>query len=82
MDSWILEVFLEAVRQVLREVEVSIDSIGPGGAPGTADGIIANVGFTGDLRGIFTLHVGPSQRGATSPRHDGRPGDRAGQSAG
>jgi CheY-specific phosphatase CheX len=55
VEPWILEAFLEAVRQVLRETGVSVDSSGPGESPGATEGIIANVGFTGDLRGVFTL---------------------------
>ena len=57
MESWILGAFLEAVRQVLYETGVSIDSEAPGGSPGSPDGIVASVGFTGDLRGVFTLHA-------------------------
>ena len=57
VETWILEVFLESVRQVLREMEVPVDSAVEGEAPGMADGIIATVGFTGDLRGVFTLHA-------------------------
>jgi CheY-specific phosphatase CheX len=63
VESWILEAFLEAVRQVLRETGVSIDSEDPGEPPGSPDGIIASVGFTGDLRGVFTLHADLSSAG-------------------
>ena len=64
VESWILEVFLEAVRQVLREVDVPVDSVGRARPPGTADGIIASVGFTGDLRGHLHAPRGPPERGA------------------
>jgi CheY-specific phosphatase CheX len=57
VEAWILEGFLESVRQVPREMDVPIDTVGKGEAPGIADGIIASVGFTGDLRGVFTLHA-------------------------
>jgi CheY-specific phosphatase CheX len=57
VEQWIPEAFLEAVRQVLSETGVSVDSVGAGESPAATEGIIATVGFAGDLRGVFTLHA-------------------------
>jgi chemotaxis protein CheX len=51
----ILEVFIEAVRQVFRETDLEISSVDPGLQEKTDDQIITSVCLTGDLKGIFML---------------------------
>ena len=51
----ILDVFIEAVRQVFRETDLEISSVDPGLEKDTDDQIITSVCLTGDLKGIFML---------------------------
>jgi len=53
----ILEVFVEAVRQVFRETDIAIESVDAGDVPEAEDNVIASVGLTGDLKGIFMLRT-------------------------
>lgn len=55
MQQEILEVFVEAVRQVYRESDIAIESVIAGDLPKAEDNVIASVGLTGDLKGIFML---------------------------
>jgi CheY-specific phosphatase CheX len=51
----ILEIFIEAVRQVFRETDLEISSVDPGIPQETDDQIITSVCLTGDVKGIFML---------------------------
>jgi CheY-specific phosphatase CheX len=53
----ILGIFVEAARQVFREMDISVDSVGPTDAPDPEDQVITSVGVTGDLKGIFMLRT-------------------------
>ena len=53
----ILEVFVEAVRQVFRETDIEIESVDAGDEKGTEDSVITSVGLTGDLKGIFMIRT-------------------------
>lgn len=57
MQRKILEAFVEAVRQVFLEMDITIDSVGPGDDTGPDDQVITSVGLTGDLKGIFMIHT-------------------------
>jgi chemotaxis protein CheX len=59
----ILAAFVEAVRQVFRDADITIDSVDPGDAFGSDAQVIASVGLTGDLRGIFMLLTDTSGAG-------------------
>jgi chemotaxis protein CheX len=53
----ILEVFVEAVQQVLRETDIDIASVDADDEKGTEDNVITSVGLTGDLKGIFMIRT-------------------------
>ncbi|MGO9308499.1 MAG: chemotaxis protein CheX [Spirochaetia bacterium] len=53
----ILEAFVEAVRQVLRETDIPVASVEDRDAFGSDAQVITSVGLTGDLRGIFMLRT-------------------------
>jgi CheY-specific phosphatase CheX len=53
----ILEVFVEAVRQVLSETDIAIETVGADEDADTEDNVITSVGLTGDLRGIFMIRT-------------------------
>jgi chemotaxis protein CheX len=53
----ILAALLEAVRQVFNDTDIDIDSVEPGDPFGTEAQVIASVGLTGDLKGIFMLRT-------------------------
>ena len=57
MRQEILAAFVEAVRQVFRDTDMTIDSVDPGDAFGSDAQVIASVGLTGDLRGILMLRT-------------------------
>jgi CheY-specific phosphatase CheX len=59
----ILAAFVEAVRQVFRETDISIDSVIPGDAFGSEAQVIGSVGLTGDVRGILMLLTDTSGAG-------------------
>jgi CheY-specific phosphatase CheX len=51
----ILDVFIDAVRQVLGETDIAIESVDSGDAHETEDQVITTVGLIGDLKGVFML---------------------------
>jgi CheY-specific phosphatase CheX len=51
----ILDVFIDAVRQVLGETDIAISSVDSGDAHETEDQVITSVGIIGDLKGVFML---------------------------
>ena len=53
----ILAAFVDAVRQVFRDTDIAIDSVDAGDAVGADAQVIASVGLTGDLKGIFMLRT-------------------------
>ncbi|MGA2976736.1 MAG: chemotaxis protein CheX [Spirochaetia bacterium] len=53
----ILDVFIEAVRQVFHETDILIDSVDMGEAHDTDDQVITSVGLIGDLKGVFMLRT-------------------------
>ncbi len=55
MQQEILEVFIEAVRQVFHETDLVISSVEPGSPENANDQIITSVCLTGDVKGIFML---------------------------
>jgi CheY-specific phosphatase CheX len=57
VDREILDVFIDAIRQVFRETEIAIDSVTQDDDPPPEDNVITSVGLTGDLRGIFMLRT-------------------------
>jgi CheY-specific phosphatase CheX len=52
----ILDVFIDAVRQVLGETDIAIDSV-ESGETVDEDQVITSVGLIGDLKGIFMLRT-------------------------
>ena len=64
MQRKILEAFVEAVRQVFLEMDITIDSVGPGDDTGPEDQVITSVGLTGDLKGIFMIHTDRASAGS------------------
>jgi len=56
----ILAAFLDAVRQVLSETGVEIESIVPEEDRDTDDQVITSIGLTGGVRGIFILRTDTS----------------------
>ncbi|MGA2478662.1 MAG: chemotaxis protein CheX [Spirochaetia bacterium] len=57
MRQKILEVFVEAVRQVLGETDITIDTVGADEDAEAEDNVITSVGLTGDLNGIFMIRT-------------------------
>jgi CheY-specific phosphatase CheX len=51
----ILDVFIDAVRQVLGETDIAIDSVDSDDAQEMEDQVITSVGLIGDLKGVFML---------------------------
>jgi CheY-specific phosphatase CheX len=49
--------FLEAARQIFAETELQIETVDTGGEAAENDQLIASVGLTGELRGIFLLRT-------------------------
>jgi CheY-specific phosphatase CheX len=60
----ILEVFVEAVRQVFRETDIAITDVGAEDVPGAEDNVITSVGLTGDVKGIFMIRSDASSADA------------------
>jgi CheY-specific phosphatase CheX len=57
VEQQILEVFIEAVRQVFQETGITIATVGFEEEPLAEDHVITSVGITGDLKGIFMLRT-------------------------
>jgi CheY-specific phosphatase CheX len=57
VEQQILEVFIEAIRQVFRDTGIVIDTVGAEEKPSLEDHVITSVGITGDLKGIFMLRT-------------------------
>lgn len=57
MEQQILEVFIEAIRQVFGDTGIIIDKVGAEEEPVAEDHVITSVGITGDLKGIFMLRT-------------------------
>jgi chemotaxis protein CheX len=53
----ILAAFVEAVRQVFRDTDIAIDSVDDADAFGPDAQVIASLGLTGDVKGIFMLRT-------------------------
>jgi chemotaxis protein CheX len=53
----LLELFVEAVRQVLGETDIAIETVGADDLSEVEDNIITSVGLTGDLRGILMIRT-------------------------
>jgi CheY-specific phosphatase CheX len=51
----ILDVFIDAVRQVLGETDIAIDSVDEAAAADGEDQVITSVGLIGELKGVFML---------------------------
>jgi chemotaxis protein CheX len=51
----ILEVFVEAVRQVFQETDIPIDAVEEKDSSDAEDQVVTSVGLTGDVKGIFML---------------------------
>jgi CheY-specific phosphatase CheX len=57
VEQKILEVFIEAIRQVFADTGITIDKVGAEEEPAAEDHVITSVGITGDLKGIFMLRT-------------------------
>jgi chemotaxis protein CheX len=53
----ILEVFVEAIRQIFGETDIPIDSVNDDSGADAEDSVITSVGLTGDLKGIFMMRT-------------------------
>jgi CheY-specific phosphatase CheX len=53
----ILEVFIEAIRQVFGDTGIIIDTVDAEQEPIAEDHVVTSVGITGDLKGIFMLRT-------------------------
>ena len=57
MHQEIVTALLEAVRQVLRDTDIAVESVEPGDPFGAEAQVISTIGLTGDLKGIFMLRT-------------------------
>ena len=57
MRQEILTALVEAVRQVLRDTDIAIESVEPGDPFGIEAQVISSVGLTGDVKGILMLRT-------------------------
>ena len=57
VQQQILATFVEAVRQVFQDTDITVTSVEPGDALGYDAQVITSVGLTGDVRGILMLRT-------------------------